>query len=108
MGRAGGLQGPLSWEKIPTDMLKKRVLGPFPHTESNSPEFSKEYTKVIRAISVSGSVNRLTKEQSLELGPLVRDAAPEVSRRIVSSLRHDPMLVSSADAEQALIVEEKP
>ena len=39
-------------------------------------------TKVIGAISVSGPANRLSKEQSLELGPLVRDAALEVSRRM--------------------------
>jgi DNA-binding IclR family transcriptional regulator len=39
-------------------------------------------TKVIGAISVSGPANRLSKERSLELGPLVRDAALEVSRRM--------------------------
>lgn len=39
-------------------------------------------TKAIGAISVSGPANRLTKERSLELGPLVRDAALEVSRRM--------------------------
>ena len=39
-------------------------------------------TKVIGAISVSGPANRMSKERSLELGPLVRDAALEVSRRM--------------------------
>jgi IclR family acetate operon transcriptional repressor len=39
-------------------------------------------TKVIGAISVSGPANRMSKEWSLELGPLVRDAALEVSRRM--------------------------
>jgi DNA-binding IclR family transcriptional regulator len=42
-----------------------------------------DYTfKVIGAISVSGPANRMSKERSLELGPLVRDAALEVSRRM--------------------------
>jgi DNA-binding IclR family transcriptional regulator len=39
-------------------------------------------TKVIGAISVSGPANRMSKERSLDLGPLVRDAALEVSRRM--------------------------
>lgn len=39
-------------------------------------------TKVIGAISVSGPANRMSRERSLELGPLVRDAALEVSRRM--------------------------
>lgn len=39
-------------------------------------------TKVIGAISVSGPANRLSKERCLELGPLVRDAALEVSKRM--------------------------
>jgi len=39
-------------------------------------------TKVIGAISVSGPANRLTKGRCLELGPLVRDAALKVSRRM--------------------------
>ena len=39
-------------------------------------------TKLIGAISVSGPANRLSKERSLELGPLIRDAALEVSRRM--------------------------
>lgn len=42
-----------------------------------------DYTlKVIGAISVSGPANRVSKERCLELGPLVRDAALEVSRRM--------------------------
>jgi DNA-binding IclR family transcriptional regulator len=39
-------------------------------------------TKVIGAISVSGPASRLSKERCLELGPLVKDAALEVSRRM--------------------------
>ncbi len=42
-----------------------------------------DYTlKVIGAISVSGPANRISKEQIIALGPLVRDAALEVSRRM--------------------------
>lgn len=39
-------------------------------------------TKVVGAISVSGPADRMTRERSLELGPVVRDAALEVSRRM--------------------------
>jgi len=39
-------------------------------------------TNVVGAISVSGPANRMSKERSLELGPLIREAALEVSRRI--------------------------
>ena len=42
-----------------------------------------DYTaRVIGAISVSGPASRISPERSLELGPLVRDAASEVSRRM--------------------------
>ncbi len=42
-----------------------------------------DYTgKVIGAISVSGPASRLTKQQCIEFGPLVRDAALNVSRRM--------------------------
>ena len=39
-------------------------------------------TRVVGAISVSGPANRMSKERSLELGPLVRDAALEISKRM--------------------------
>jgi IclR family acetate operon transcriptional repressor len=38
--------------------------------------------KVIGAISVSGPASRLTRKRSIEIGPLVRDAASEISRRM--------------------------
>lgn len=38
--------------------------------------------KVIGAISVSGPADRVSKERCLELGPLVREVALEVSRRM--------------------------
>jgi DNA-binding IclR family transcriptional regulator len=42
-----------------------------------------DYTiQVIGAISVSGPANRMSKERSLELGPLVREATLKVSRRM--------------------------
>jgi len=42
-----------------------------------------DYTsKVIGAISISGPASRMTMERSLELAPLVRDAASGVSRRM--------------------------
>jgi len=42
-----------------------------------------DYTgKVIGAISVSGPAGRITKERSIEMGPLVKDAALEISRRM--------------------------
>jgi len=37
---------------------------------------------VVGAISVSGPANRMSEERCLELGPLVRDAVLEVSRRM--------------------------
>ncbi|UCC64220.1 MAG: IclR family transcriptional regulator [Anaerolineae bacterium] len=42
-----------------------------------------DYTgKVIAAISVSGPASRVTRERSIELGPLVKEAAQQVSRRM--------------------------
>jgi len=42
-----------------------------------------DYTgKVIGAISVSGPAGRITKERSIEMGPLVKEAALEISRRM--------------------------
>ena len=42
-----------------------------------------DYTgKVIGAISVSGPAGRITKERSIEMGPLVKDAALGISRRM--------------------------
>lgn len=42
-----------------------------------------DYTgKVIGAISVSGPAGRITKERSIEMGPLVKKAALEISRRM--------------------------
>jgi IclR family acetate operon transcriptional repressor len=42
-----------------------------------------DYTgKVVGAISVSGPAGRITQESSLEMGPLVKDAALEISRRM--------------------------
>lgn len=61
-----------------------------------------DYTgKVIGAISVSGPAGRITKERSIEIGPLVKDAALDVSRRMgyQPKLQSKPLHSTSAKPE---------
>jgi IclR family acetate operon transcriptional repressor len=64
-------------------------------------------TRVIGAISVSGPASRISLERSLELGPLVRDAASGVSRRMGCPCQETPAVSQPGSCKASSIPMEK-